>query len=582
MKTNSHLIGISSSLMVLVLGLGPLASPVQAEEEPTFRVEKNLSFVTSDGIRLAADLYTPLETGPFPTVLIRTPYDKKQMSFIAEYLGERGYAVVVQDVRGKWKSEGEFIPFLNERVDGEETLDWVAAQPWCNGRVGMWGSSYLGFTGLSLADLRHPALKTVMSISGWIHSEEMAFPGGALHLMLSLPWLITEETEKQRALDDYDIEELFEYLPLRDALSSVGIESALWKDNDTLAAANADFDYAKVDIPILHVTGWFDFVGPSSFEVYRRMREESTAPQKLLIGPWLHDQYYTDIPEVGDVDMGPTSILDVTGTCELSLRWFDFWLRDTNNGIMEEPPVRAFIMNENRWRDFESWPPASLVQQRWYLTSTGSAKSADGNGELLAELPTAATRDSFTFDPFDPVPTQGGANFHFFGAVSGMLDQEEIEARGDVLVYSSDVLTQPLDLLGDMKVVLQVATEGIDTDFTAKLVDVDRDGYALNVADGILRLSAREEEAAPVQPGWLYEITIDLGTTGLRIPAGHRLRLQVSSSNFPKYDRNPNTGEPAFEARKLVPVQQTVYSSPERPSYVEVTALEDAERRASR
>ncbi|HEY5611133.1 MAG TPA: CocE/NonD family hydrolase, partial [Thermoanaerobaculia bacterium] len=339
-----------STFALILIAITTLAVPARSEE--THRPEE-VRIAMSDGVELAADLYRPAGDGPFPVILIRTPYDKKGIRVFGEAFVEAGYAVLIQDVRGKWRSQGEFVPFLNEERDGLETLDWIAAAAWSNGRVGVWGSSYLGMAGLLLARHGHPALETVFSAAGWIEGSSINAPGGALHIMLAIPWLLFEEGQTQRSLRDFDLEELFHYLPLIGVFDSVGLEIPAWKDLRVLHA-NGEEKPAASDTPVFHVAGWYDFVTPGSLAAWRAMRKSSDAPQRLLVGPWLHDQIYTDLTEVGEIEVGENAVLGIEGLSALAIEWFDCRLRDRCSA---EPPVRVYVLGENRWRDFDDWPP---------------------------------------------------------------------------------------------------------------------------------------------------------------------------------------------------------------------------------
>ncbi len=522
-----------------------------------------------DGVELKADVYLPAQ-GRFPAILIRTPYGKQGLQIIAEKFVRHGYGVVIQDVRGKYASGGEFLPFVHEAADGLATLDWIAASPWSDGRVAMWGSSYLGMCGLLVAQQGHPSLRAVFSASGWTGAEGINMSGGAIHIGLAIPWLLFEGGKSQRSLKQFDLDELFLHKPLRDVFTIAGVEMPAWMGEHVLRA-NSHSRSGAVEVPVFHMTGWYDFVSPASIAAWRSMSASSTAPQKLMIGPWIHDQFWGEESWIGEVDAGPESVLGVDGVIELALDWFDVHVRGTRPGRGHDDPL-IFVFGENRWRTFAQWPPREVEVRPFYL---------DTNGRLLTASPRRrhAASDSFTFDPEDPVPTHGGSNFHFFPN-SGMRDQSEIERRDDVLVYTTAPLDRDLLLAGPVRAVLHVATEGRDTDFTAKLVHVTPDGKAFNIVDGILRMSRRNggTERQLLQPGRIYEIAIHLGEIATKIPEGHRLRLQVSSSNFPKFDRNPNDGEEAFDATELRPVRQTLHHSRRHRSRIEITIFKGVER----
>lgn len=532
--------------------------------------KQTIKLPLSDGVHLGTDIFLPATGTSFPVILIRTPYGKFQKSEFAEYWARHGYAVVLQDTRGKWTSEGQYVPFKNEHNDGLQTLDWIKQQKWCNGEIGMYGSSYMSFCALTFAAAKHPALKSIFNISGWLKGEKINSPGGALHLMLALPWILHEETLQKRSLNDYELEELFYYLPLKDVFSSIGIESKLWTEPEIVMQLNKNLSAADIDIPVFHITGWNDFVYKSALDVYADVQNNSNQLQKLLIGPWFHDQYYTEYGEVGDEDFGVESTMGVARLQELSLRWFDHTLKGIDNGINRDPKVEVFVMGKNQWQSLSEWPPTAVSYQKWYLSSETGANTLHGDGRLSPAPPTRDGVDSFVFNPANPVPTDGGVNFHFLLDILGIKDQREIEEREDVLVYTSQPFPETIELVGPIKVVFHAASEGVDTDFTAKLVEVRESGYARIIEDGIIRGRYRHslDSEEMMKPGKVYRFSIDLGATAIQIKKNHRLRLEISSSNFPKYDRNPNSGENPVEATILKSVRQQIYHGKSYPSYV--------------
>lgn len=533
-----------------------LCRPLLAQDHP-----ETIAVNLRDGTALATDIYRPPEEGPFFTILIRTPYGKHGFANEARVLARNGYAVVVQDVRGTGDSEGEFQTFVNERADGLEVLDWTTERPWSNGSVGSWGVSYSALAGLVLTDARHPALDSVFAVSGWTEGEEVMAPGGALHLMLILPWLLHNEAARGQSFDDYDINELFSHTPLSGVFASVGASSDGWGDWEL--ASPQQPDYSKISVPVFHITSWFDFVLPATLKTWRSIRDQGTARQKLMIGPWMHNQLFTDVSELGEVDFGPASVMGADRLLELSVRWFDETLRGQKGNLLDTP-VTVFRLGAGDWVDLTAWPPEEISRIELFLQSDGSANDPGGNGRLASKPAQALKADQFIYDPADPVPTLGGAVFHFFAHLAGMFDQRVIESRQDVLSYTSPALESTLELLGPVAATLFVSTTGPDTDVTAKLVHVRPDGIALNVADGIARVSHQIERR--LKPGEIVEITIDLGELAAVFPEGHRLRLDISSSNFPKFDRNPNTGADPFEATRFEKATNTIHHSATRPS----------------
>lgn len=549
-----------------------LVSPALAED--TFTAQKDVTLPMSDGIGLSTDIFLPAGDGPFPTILIRTAYGKNQMDTFTHFFAESGYATVIQDVRGKWESSGDMVPFVSEQKDGLETLDWIVAQEWCNGRIGLWGSSYLSYCALTLAAAPHPAVKTIFNMSGWLNGDKINSPGGALHWMLMLTWMLHEATQQKRSLNDYDIWELFEHIPLKSTMASIGIDDPVFSNPDTLETVR--YDYSTIQIPIYHITGWYDFIRPGALTVYNEVSSNTSTLQKLMIGPWVHDQIWTTYTQAGDVDFGERAAMGIDKINAMALRWFDRWLKDEANGVSEEPAVDVFVMGRDEWLTLDAWPPGDLTYGDWHINSSGGANTQGGDGVLVQSPPERdAAHDTFVFDPMDPVPTFGGANFHFFPEILGIKDQRDIEERDDVLVYTSAPLEEETIICGPVRVILYVSTEARDTDFTAKLVEVRNDGYAAIIVEGIARASFRHslKEQELLEPGEIYEIGIDLGETAIEIRPGHRLRLEISSSNFPKYDRNPNTGVHPWEAVEYQKTTQTIYHDEAHPSRVILPVL---------
>jgi uncharacterized protein len=554
----------------------PAAHPAAEAAPAKLPLYREMRVPMSDGVELATDVYLPAATGSHPVIVIRTPYNRRGKRIFAEKFAAAGYAVVIQDVRGKFGSGGTFIPFVNEEKDGIETLDWIAGEEWSNGRVAAFGASYLAHSGILMARHGHPALRTVFTASGWIGADTMNEPGGAFHMMLGIPWLIFSQGQTQGSLKDVDLEALYRQLPLSGVLDSIGINSAEWREHDIMRA-HAGADLSKVSIPMFHLTGWYDFVAPTSLALWRSMREATDLAQPLVVGPWIHDQLYTSETRVGEIDAGSESILGVDALTRLAVDWFDCHLRER---CVEVAPVRVFVIGENRWREFTEWPPRESLRLSLHLESSGRAATTLDDGALRTAPPRRRGKDHFTFDPDDPVPTAGGANFHFFPETTGPRDQREIERRPDVAVYTTAPLESELLLAGPIRTVLHVSTSGRDTDFTAKLSVVSPEGRSLSIADGIIRLTARNGRGVRelVEPGKTYEVAIDMSEIAMTIDAGSRLRLAISSSNFPKFNRNPNSGDDPLEATTLETARQTIHHSRARPSRIELTVFESAGR----
>ncbi len=567
-----------------LLVTGFLLTPVTVRAHEEFTRLDNIKVPMSDGASLAADVYLPSGGEKFPAVLVRTPYSKSQYSSrFAIPMAKSGYAVIVQDVRGQQHSTsaGDFHPIVGEKQDGIDTLDWIVKQKWSNGKIGVWGSSYNAYCGMILTPEKHPGLKTVVNISGWGDSSSMIAPGGAMHLMCALPWTLSNQIRGKGSFGDYDWPEVFKKVPVNEIPRSIGIDSPEWEymlgewDSELLRRdASIARRYGEIRIPILYLTGWNDFVARHTLDTYEGIVGSSGAEpkafQKLIVGPWRHDQFWGKGTKVGDEDFGPAAQAGNDRIIELTTRWFDHWLKGDKTGITEEKPVRLFVMGSNTWREYDQWPPRGVELQKWYLAGSGGANSLSGDGYLSPAMPAGNSPDSFVFDPMNPVPTVGGVNFHFFLSNLGIKDQRPVEQRDDVLVYTSPPLKDGLEIVGPLQAVLYASTEGKQTDFTAKLVEVREDGYARIIEEGIKRgpdeVSGSRVEV--MEPGKVYRFTIDLGATAISIAKGNRLRVEVSSSNFPKYSRNPNTGERAEFTAQFKTVTQTVFHSSEYPSHI--------------
>lgn len=554
-----------------MLAMSLISASIALAQTPPFTVQQNVRVRMPDGVNLATDLYLPQLADKAPAILVRTPYDRSQFSWLGSPLAARGYVVVVQDTRGSGASEGGFEPFIHERADGAATVRWIAAQSWSNGRIGLWGTSYLTFAGLMIAAEKPPEVGAMVAISGWGDTRQMLYSGDALQLLITLGWNLSQQIGGLKTLDWPAV---FRTVPIDSIPAKFGARQEAWNAvgamfKDPEALKETSLGDASIDIPILHITGWNDFLVNDALAVYARTGHSAGADRrKLIVGPWAHDRIWGPATRVADEDFGETARMGGEKVVELVVRWFDFWLKGQETGIRREPPVRYFMMNENKWRTSDTWPPREARTQDWFLESGGRANTAAGDGLLVPELPRKAGSDRFDFDPLDPVPTAGGANFHHFPEFLGPRDQRAVEERADVLVYTSAPLAADLRIAGPIDVELYASTEGAPTDFTAKLVEVRADGYARILADGIRRV----KKAGLRQP-----ISITLGHTAIAIPKGNRLRLEISSSNFPKYARNPNTGETPESATVFEKVRQRIGHGGQTPSCVRLVVLPEGE-----
>ncbi len=513
-----------------------------------------------DGVHLATDIYLPPGDGPFPTLYTPTPYNTRQDpdGTMQRMLAARGYAFVHQNVRGKFGSEGDFAPFLDEIPDLRDTAAWIVEQPWCNGRIGLVGNSSQSYSNQLLASTQHPALAAMVNLSGLTDTEQLFFPGGAFRLDTLYPWMQFFYLGKPiRSMAEW--RRRFRHRPLAD--------NFVWGAGlfDEMAAQAVPA--TRITIPTLHVTGWNDVVYRQSLVLHDAIPDG--VAQRLVIGPWMHNQLGAGVTKAGDEDFGPDAALDMAALVDLIAAWMDQHLRGQEP--RPQPKARVFVMNDG-WRDFEQWPPAAARSVSWFLTD---APGADTPGTLTVDRPDHAGSCSFVSDPEDPVPTYGGVNSHVFPHNAGPLDQARFADRDDVLRFVSPPVDDDCVLAGPMRVVLYAASDARDTDFCGKLSVVRADGYVRVIEDGIVRARFRNgrDRPEPLEPGAIVRYEIDLGQTALRITTGERLCLDLSSSNFPKYDLNPNTGEDAFTATEFRAALQTVHWTPEHPSALHLTVL---------
>jgi uncharacterized protein len=563
---------------------------------PEVTLQRNVSCRMRDGVSLYADVYRPAGEGPFPVILMRLPYDKTQAETInyshPSWYAQRGYMVVVQDVRGSWASEGVFTPFLSEAEDGYDSIEWAARLPGANGRVGMYGFSYAGATQLMPATLRPPSLLTICpALTASQYYEGWTYNQGALALAFTMSWAVSlAEMEARRAKDDEAMTMLRAafansqawnwYLPLTEFPPLTGKYGSYFFDwlahptyDDYWRRWSIDEDYSRLTIPALHIAGWYDVFLTGSVKNFIGMRNESgsdvaRARQKLLVGPWTH------------MPWAPTGLTSDLRGCgpgivdDMQLRWFDQFLKGEETGVLDAP-VSLFVMGAETWRDFPDWPPPGSEPVRWFFHSKGRANSRFGDGTLSLDAPGGEPSDLFTADPMAPTTSIGGHSCCFnFVAPMGPADQREAEEYNSVLVYTSEPLVEPTELIGDVTVTLYAATSARDTDWTARLCEVHPDGRSINLQEGIVRARYRESQSEPslLEPDRIYRYDISLGPVGVRIAPGNRLRVTVSSSDFPQWDRNLNTGDHLFRQRPSAAVvaTQTVLHNTEHASHLTV------------
>jgi putative CocE/NonD family hydrolase len=558
--------------------------------------EYNVPVRMHDGVCLATDVYRPDRHGRYPVILIRTPYDKYATAvryawyaFDTFRFVRDGHVVVVQDCRGTFASEGRFRPFLDETRDGTATISWITAQPWSNGKVIAAGASYYGATQLLAALARPPALRGVMPVlTSSEYYEGWTYQSGAFQLGFALSWAVDfaiaelartnqrgdgagaqREALEALAADPWvgyrtlPLAQLPEEIPL---LGNYGkwlahpCRDSYWRGT----AINERYD--ALSVPGLHVGGWNDIFLAGTLENFAGMSRNGY-PQHLVVGPWGHAPWGG---LVGDVWFGPEAGAQGIDDVATRARTFVEYCEQDGGAESGLPPVRLFVMGDNRWRDEDGWPLVRAVPTRYYLHE----------GRTLTPEPPGDERpDAYTYDPLDPVPTVGGNTIlPGDGRFMGPRDRREIHERADVLLYVAEPLRRTVEITGSVVASLSVATSAVDTDFTVGLVDLAPDGRRIGVTDGILRLRFRAGTAGErlAVPGEVYHVEVELGTTCYVVGAGHMLALEVSSSNFPRFDRNPNSGGVIAHARAADcrPARQTIFHDRARPSYVLLPMIE--------
>jgi len=547
-------------------------------------VERGVAAKMRDGITLSADIYRPRADGKFPVLLVRTPYDKTGEMNFGLRAAARGYVVISQDVRGRFTSEGEWYPFKNESQDGYDTVEWAAALPYSNGKVGMFGGSYVGATQYLAAISKPPHLAGICpTVTASNYHDGWTYQGGAFEQWFNESWSsgLALDTMRRRSdkgmnpLEGSKVLPLVNY-PLLEAPSAVGIAPYF---TDWLAHPNYDNywklisiedHYADIQVPIYGIGAWYDIFLGGTLRNYIRLKKEAGTEaarngQRLEVTVGGHAGGGR---KIGALDFGEKLEADGDGRM---LEWYDWLLKGEANGVDKQKPVRIFVMGKNEWRDEDDWPLARAKSTRYYLHSAGgaSANGLSGSGALNTTAPVEEKSDQYVYDPSDAVPTIGGPLCcQRLPTGVGPEDQRPAEERPDVLVYTTAAFVKDTEVTGPVSLDLYVSSSAVDTDFTGKLVDVWPDGFAQNLTEGILRLRYRKSQEKPelANPGETYHITVDLWATSNVFLAGHRLRLEVSSSNFPRFDRNLNTGEEQARATRMVKATNVIYHDKAHPS----------------
>lgn len=545
---------------------GSVAGPAVVEE-------RNVSIRMRDGISLEADFFRPSRTGQWPAILVRTPYDRRSQAARAyAFFAGHGYAVVLEDVRGRFGSGGIFGAITQEGLDGSDTINWIANQNWSNGRVGMAGGSYLGLVQWWAAVQKNSHLVTIFPIVSGDdeYLDRFYSPGGALKLGHRLLWL--SENLTPRGIDRPTFDSYIRHVPLRTSdIAAATLQLDVWRG----AVDHPSYDkywnrfsirkqIGKVKIPVSSMGGWFDNYAEGDLDAFVQLRARGI-PVATWIGPWGH----SFATRFSTFDFGPDSR---ARTRAIQLAWFDRFLKtDSTKAFRNSASLHVFVMGPNVWREEQEWPLARTRFTNFYLDSRGRANTAQGDGELRSHASPDSLPDHFVYDPHNPVPTSGGAiccNPRVLPP--GPLNQTPVEERRDVLVYSSTPLKEEMEVTGPVAATVYFATSANDTDVTVKLVDVFPDGRALLVTDGIQRLRYRISLDKPVfvKRNVPYQIRVDAGVTSWVFKPGHRVRVEISSSNFPRFDRNLNSSLPNADETRMAAASQTVFHDRRYPSAI--------------
>jgi putative CocE/NonD family hydrolase len=554
-------------------------------KRPTYgvNVKLDLGCPAADGVRLSTDVYLPDGKGPWPCVLIRTPYNNndpvKKIPLAREFAGN-GYAVAVQDVRGRYDSEGEWEPFFHEADDGRAAQAWLAEQAFCNGNIALYGRSYEGYCVWVATFGHHPAVKAIIPI--------VALPDPVLNVpwqngsvfWTMITWALFVHGRTNQDADQYNWESVYNFRPLNKLDEKLGITSKMWQNwlahplrDEYWQPACYMHRMAELDVPALHITGWYDDDGASTYNNYPNARRlaKSKNEQCVLIGPWPHATNTKTV--VPGVDFGSEEVIDING---FILDWLDKQIGGRPESWGDRKRARVFLMGENKWHDMADWPPPEAREQSFYLHSGGKANSSLGDGQLVwHRLPAgeSAPFDEYTYDPEQPTPYLYDAGTL---QVGGPFDARPVQRRDDVLCYTTEPLKDDLVICGRVFAELWVSSSAEDTEFCALICDVHPNGEARQMYDGNVRLALRDslEKHDPVPPGEIVKVRIDLWATGIRLFKGHRLRLQISSGAVPKFAAHTNTLEPIGSATKVVIANNRVYHDQDHPSRLLLPVME--------
>lgn len=537
-------------------------------------VERNVPVPMRDGVVLRANVFRPDQGGPYPVLVLRTPYGKPNGGMDRRV--KAGYIVVTQDARGRFASDGKWESFMrfetHDAEDGYDTVQWAAKLPDSNGKVGTFGASYNAFLQWRLASLRPPALVAMAAYSIPARYTDLEGPG-TIRPGRRMHWWVTSmspnmrqragrkgvntKAEARKIWNAGDSEKWLHHLPWlelpREACEDETEAVRYWLENPHTDPWKLHEGVKNIEVPNLNLIGWCDHCNGNML-LDRTIMSQAATPRaregsRTIVGPWAHSKRR----KYGNIDFGPDAQLDWVG---LEIRWFDYWLKGKKNGIDQTSPWRIFVMGENRWRNENEWPLKRAQNKSLYITSSGSANTPAGDGRLAWQKPQQPGSDRYTYDPNDPVPSLHGPNLYVIPT-----DQRPLAKRVDILVYQSQPLTDRFEVTGNPTVELYAASSAPDTDYFARLIDVTPDGMARDVSLGMVRARYRNglDQPALIKPGEVAKYTIKMDPTSNAFLPGHRIRLDITSSDFPNYDRNHNTAADQNDDAKLNSAKQTVH-----------------------
>src|ERR1700734_3032708 len=588
-RTDPQTANFKKILLFATVCLALSVSTVHAIEPLEVTVERGVPAKMRDGVVLRADIYRPKAEGKFPVLLERTPYNKSNGVIFGVQAAARGFVVIFQDVRGRYSSDGEWYTFKHESDDGYDSVEWAAALPYSDGKVGMFGGSYVGATQM-LAAIAHPphlaGICPVVTASNY--HDGWTYQGGAFEQWFNESWTsgLAQDTFDRTVAQNTNALKGMWKLPLTSyPLFNFSDSSAALYSPRTLAPyfldwlAHPNYDdywkgwsieehYADINVPALTVAAWYDIFEGGSLRNYAGIRahggDGARATQRLLVVIGGHAGIGQ---KIGDIDFGPAAAQFEEDAVTLS--WYEYLLKGVQNNFAKEKPVKIFVMGRNEWREEDDWPLARAQSSTYFLHSDGRANSVRGSGSLSAKAPRSESPDHYVYDPANSVPTIGGPLCCDSGHMPpGPRDQRPVEARDDVLIYSTPVLAEDTEITGPISLERFAKASAVVTGKTGKLDDVAPDGFSQNLTEGIIRARYRDSQEKPtlMNPGQVYKFTIDLWSTSNVFLKGHVLRLEVSSSNFPRFDRNLNTAEPPGAGEHYEPATNTVYHDAEHPS----------------